>query len=68
MSMETVRDYAGRTIGYLEVHPSGDIDVRDTGGRLVGTYEAESGLTKDTKGRIVLRGNKASTLLGLFEG
>lgn len=66
MNQVSVRDYTGRIIGYLESGPSGSVDAHDNDGRLIGRYDAGTDSTEDTEGRIVMKGNKASLLIGMF--
>ncbi|MBP5091227.1 MAG: hypothetical protein J6328_01535 [Bacilli bacterium] len=60
---ETIRDYSGFIIGYLDHQSNGDIVVRNPSRLILGRYEASSGYTKDFYGRILYRGNMASALL-----
>ena len=60
---ETIRDYAGMIIGYLDHESNGDITVRGYNGMLLGRYEKSSDTTKDISGRILYRGNMAPALL-----
>ena len=62
---ETIREFSGVIIGYLEHESNGDIIVRDFSGRNLGKYEASSDTTKDFYGRILYRGNMAAALLVL---
>lgn len=62
---ETIRDFGGRIIGYLEHESNGDVTARDFGGRILGRYEARNDVTKDFGGRILYRGNMAAALLVL---
>ncbi|MBO6285100.1 MAG: hypothetical protein J6O18_02150 [Bacilli bacterium] len=64
-SKETIRDFGGRIIGYLEHESNGDVTARDFGGRILGRYEARNDVTKDFGGRILYRGNMAAALLVL---
>ena len=60
---ETIRDYAGLIIGYLDYESNGDVTARNLAGQKLGYYEAMSGTTKDFYGRILYRGNMAPALL-----
>ena len=60
---ETIRDYAGLIIGYLDHESNGDIVVRNFSGKNLGHYEASTDTTKDFYGRILYRGNMAPALL-----
>lgn len=60
---ETIRDFAGSIIGYLDHESNGDIYARSFTGKNLGHYEASSDTTKDFYGRILYRGNMAPALL-----
>ena len=60
---ETIREFSGSVIGYLDHESNGDITVKEFSGRILGKYEASSDTTKDFYGRILYRGNMASALL-----
>ncbi len=60
---ETIRDFAGSIIGYLDHESNGDINVRSFTGKNLGHYEASTDTTKDFYGRILYRGNMAAALL-----
>lgn len=59
---ETVKDFYGKIIGYLETHTNGDVIVKDFYGKILGRYEKITNTTKDFYGRILYRGNQASAL------
>lgn len=60
---ETIRDFNGSIIGYLEHESNGDITVRNFTGQILGRYEKSSDTTKDFYGKILFRGNMAPALL-----
>lgn len=62
---ETIRDFQGRILGYLEEKPNKDIIVRDFYGRVKGRYDAAQNVTRDFYGRIVARGNQAAMLINM---
>ncbi len=62
---ETMKDFYGRILGYLDHEGNGDITVRDFYGKILGRYERSSDTTKDFYGRILYRGNMAAALLVL---
>ena len=62
---ETIRDFAGSIIGYLDHESNGDVVARSFSGQNLGHYEASSDTTKDFYGRILYRGNMAAALLVL---
>lgn len=64
---ETIREFSGRVIGYLDYEANGDITVKEFSGRVLGKYERSSDTTKDFYGRILYHGNMASALLVLIK-
>jgi len=60
---ETIRDWSGRTIGYIDHESNGDKKVTDWSGRTLGYYRKSSDTTVDWSGRILYRGDMASALL-----
>ena len=64
---ETIRDFSGMIVGYLDHESNGDIVARTFSGKTLGRYEASSGNTKDFYGRILYRGNMAPALLVLLK-
>ena len=60
---ETVREFNGRIIGFIDTLPSGDKEVRDYSGRLLGRYDKKNNLVRDFSGRILYRGDQSSMLL-----
>lgn len=59
---ETLKDYTGRIIGYLDHEPNGDIIARDFYFKILGKYEKFTDTTKDFYGRILYRGNMVGML------
>lgn len=60
---ETIREFSGKVIGYIETKPNGDKVVRDFYRRLLGTYNKKLNVTKDFYGRTIARGDLSSMLL-----
>ena len=60
---ETIREFSGSIIGYLDHESNGDVYVRNFLGKNLGHYEASTDTTKDFYGRILYRGNMAAALL-----
>lgn len=60
---ETIREFGGRIIGYLDHESNGDITVRSFGGQILGRYTARDDTTRDFGGRILYHGNMAAALL-----
>ena len=60
---ETIREFSGKVIGYIETKPNGDKIGYDFYLRIVGYYEKNSNLTKDFYRRVVGRGDMLSALI-----
>lgn len=60
---ETLKDYYGRIIGYIETKPNGDQTGYDFYHRIVGYYQKKQNVTTDFYRRIVGRGNILSGLI-----
>ena len=63
---ETIKDYSGRIIGFMESQSNGDIIVKDAYGKILGRYDAATNTTKDVHGRILFKGNMAGSLIGMY--
>ena len=66
MSRETIKDYSGRIIGYLEIQSNGDVIAKDASGKILGRYDAITNTTKDAYGKILFKGNMAGSLIGMY--
>ena len=63
MYTETIKEFSGFVIGYLEHLDNGDVVAKKFSGVVLGRYEKASNATKDFYGRILYYGNVASALL-----
>lgn len=63
MEKETIRDFWGRILGYIETDNKGNKTVRNFRGRRLGTYDKENNVTRDFYGRILNRGDSAVSLI-----
>ena len=63
---ETIREFSGVIIGYLDHESNGDITVKTFGGKILGRYRKSDDTTVDFYGKILYRGNMAPALLVLF--
>ena len=63
MYVETIKEFSGYVIGYLEHLDNGDVVAKKFSGVVLGRYEKASNATKDFYGRILYYGNVASALL-----
>lgn len=58
-----LRDYQGKIIGRIEVSPNGKKTLIDFYGKILGTYDPKTNITKDFYGYIVGRGDCLTMLL-----
>ena len=63
MEKETLRDYYGRILGYIETDNQGNQTVRNFYGKILGKYDKATNTTRDFYGKIIARGNQASSLI-----
>ena len=63
MNRETIKDYSGRIIGYIETESNGDKKVTDFSGRILGYYRKSQNTTVDFCGRIKYYGDMSGALL-----
>lgn len=63
MKEETLRDWTGKIIGYIEFYPNGDKQLRDFYRVVKGRYDAKQNVTRDFYGRIVAQGDCLTMLL-----
>ena len=60
---ETITDFYGRILGYIETKSNGDLEGRDFYGRIIGYYIKRENVTKDFYYRTVSNGNTLSALI-----
>jgi hypothetical protein len=64
MAKETIRDFYGKIIGYIETKPNGDKVVRDFYNKILGYYYASRNVTTDFYNKIIARGDCCGMLFG----
>lgn len=64
---ETIRDFYGVILGYIDVNYNGDKTVTNFNGKILGYYKKSSNYTTDFYGKILYKGDMASALLVLFK-
>lgn len=60
---ETIREFNGRILGYVDTDNKGNKTVRDFYGRILGYYNVDLNVTQDFYRRIVARGDAAISLI-----
>lgn len=60
---DTIRDFNGRIIGYIETDKQGNKTIRDFYGIIKGYYKKSDNTTRDFYQRIVARGDQSGMLL-----
>lgn len=63
MTEERIKDFYGRTLGFIETKPNGDKICRNFYRQILGRYDKQKNITKDFYGRIVGHGD---LLIGLL--
>ena len=63
MANQILRDARGRVLGMIEMKPANVQDARDVNGRYLGSYDPNTNITKDERGRAIGTGNLLGTLL-----
>lgn len=63
MKEETIKDWRGKIIGFIQTYPNGDAKILDFYRKILGTYNKTLDVTKDFYGRIVAKGNQLTMLL-----
>ena len=61
--MERIQDWTGKTIGWREVKPNGDIVIRDFYGTILGRYDRRCDVIRDFYGTILARGDQSGMLV-----
>ena len=57
MNKETIRDFYGKIIGYIETDNIGNKTVRDFYGKILGYYDKSINATTDFYKRVIARGD-----------
>ena len=65
MARETISEYTGRIIGYIETEPNGDKRVTTYNGTVLGYYKKSQNVTTNYSGTILYRGDMSGALLVL---
>ena len=63
VSKETIRQFNGSILGYVETDKQGNKQVRDFYGRILGYYDKKTNTTRDFYGRIL---SNSDTVAGLL--
>lgn len=59
MQRETIREFSGKILGYVETDSKGNQVVKDFYGYIVAKYDKNSNMTRDFYGRVIGYGNLA---------
>lgn len=62
-NVQTIRDFSGRILGYIETDNDGNKIVRDFYKVILGKYDKKNNVTRDFYGRIVARGDASASLI-----
>ena len=61
---ERLKDFYGKTIGYIRTEANGNKTLYDFHRKKIGTYDKRANVTRDFYGRIIYRGDQLTSLLG----
>lgn len=64
-SRETIKEYSGTILGYIDTESNGDKTVKSYSGQILGYYRKSSDTTVTYSGRILYRGDMSAALLVL---
>ena len=59
---QTIKDWKGKIIGFIEVLPNGDKIIRDFYRKILGKFDSRLNVTKDFYGRIIAQGDLSTML------
>ena len=60
---ETIKEFSGRIVGYIDHLPNGDTVVTDFYNKRLGGYSRSQNVTKDFYGKILYYGDMSAALL-----
>lgn len=60
---EILRNFSGQIIGYIEISPNGDQELKNYSGKILGRYVSNRNITQNWSGTILSYGNTLSMLL-----
>ena len=63
MNRQTIKDFSGKIIGYIDIDDKGNKVVRKFNLMIVGRYDAKLDVTRDFQGRIIAQGDTSASLL-----
>jgi hypothetical protein len=63
MADQQLRDASNRLIGTISTLSSGQLEIRDSANKRLGTYDPKTDQTRDTSNRVIGNGNLLTTLL-----
>ena len=59
---QTIRDFTGKIIGYIEIDNKGNKTIRNFYREILGYYDAQQDVTRDFYRRIIARGDCSGML------
>lgn len=60
---QTIKDFYGKVIGFIEIYDDGHKIVKDFYRKVVGRYDPRTNTTKDFYGKVVAKGDATAMLL-----
>jgi uncharacterized protein YvpB len=61
--VQTIRDFSGKIVGYIETDSQGNKIVRDFYRVILGKYDKKNNVTRDFYGKIIARGDASASLI-----
>lgn len=62
MTKDTIRDFHGRIIGYIETDDNGNKTIKNFYGKILGYYQKSDNTTRNFYRKIIARGDQSSAL------
>lgn len=63
MTMQTIKNFSGKILGFIDEKPNGDKIVRDFYHRILGKYDKKTNITRDFYGKILGKGDLSMMLI-----
>lgn len=60
---DTIKDWRGKVLGFIDTYSNGDKVIRDFNLRILGRYDKKLDVTKDFYGRVLAKGDQLPMLL-----
>lgn len=68
INTQTIKDWRGKIIGFIDIDENGNKTVRDFYRKILGYYDKKQDVTRDFYKRIIAKGDLSSMLLNFKQG